>query len=87
MGGVYYVRDFAGTAQLPLTPVPPAKQRAALNLIATGIFSADSFRFKPEFLRSMGIDYLDIGFGRPRPPSSIPTSACAAACSGCRSAC
>jgi Met-zincin/Domain of unknown function (DUF5117) len=60
VGGVYYVRDFAGTGQLPLTPVPPAKQRAALNLIATDIFSAGSFQFKPEFLRSMGIDYLDI---------------------------
>ena len=53
--------DFAGTSNLPLTPVPPAKQREALNLIATEIFSADSFRFKPEFLRSMGVDYLDIG--------------------------
>ncbi|MDQ2962853.1 MAG: zinc-dependent metalloprotease, partial [Pseudomonadota bacterium] len=63
VGGVYYVRDFAGTSRLPLTPVAPDKQRAALNLIATGIFSADSFRFKPEFLRSMGIDYLNIGFG------------------------
>jgi hypothetical protein len=63
VGGVYYVRDFAGTLRLPLTPVAPDKQRAALNLIATGIFSADSFRFKPEFLRSMGIDYLNIGFG------------------------
>ena len=61
VGGVYYVRDFAGTSQLPLTPVPPAKQRAALDLIATSVFSADSFRFKPDFLRSMGIDYLDIG--------------------------
>ena len=44
--------------------MPPDKQRAALKLLATGIFSADSFRFKPEFLRSMGIDYLDIGLGR-----------------------
>jgi hypothetical protein len=60
VGGVYYVRDFAGTSHLPLTPVSPDKQRAALNLIATGIFAADSFRFKPEFLRSMGIDYLNI---------------------------
>jgi hypothetical protein len=63
VGGVYYVRDFAGTAQLPLTPVPPSKQREALNIVAAGIFSADSFRFKPDFLRSMGIDYLDIGLG------------------------
>ncbi len=61
VGGVYYVRDFAGTAHLPLTPVSPDEQRTALNLIATGLFSADSFRFKPEFLRSMGIDYLNIG--------------------------
>ena len=61
VGGVHYVRDFAGAAHLPLTPVPPAKQREALNLIAAGVFSADTFRFKPEFLRSMGVDYLDIG--------------------------
>jgi len=61
VGGVHYVRDFAGTQNLPLTPVPPAKQRAALNLIATGVFAVDSFQFKPEFLRSMGVDYLDIG--------------------------
>ena len=60
VGGVYYVRDYAGTARLPLTPVSPAKQRAALELIATGVFSADSFRFKPEFLRSMGINYLSM---------------------------
>jgi len=66
VGGVYYVRDFAGTANLPLSPVPPGKQRAALDLIATGIFSADSFRFKPEFLRSLGIDYLDIGLSGDR---------------------
>jgi hypothetical protein len=61
VGGVYYVRDFAGTSHLPLTPVSPDQQRKALNLIASGIFSADSFRFKPEFLRSMGIDYLNVG--------------------------
>jgi hypothetical protein len=61
VGGVYYVRDFAGTSHLPLTPVSPDQQRKALKLIASGIFSADSFRFKPEFLRSMGIDYLDLG--------------------------
>ncbi len=63
VGGVYYVRDFAGTSNLPLTPVSPEQQRAALNVIATGIFSADSFRFKPEFLRSMGIDYLNVTIG------------------------
>jgi hypothetical protein len=60
VGGVYYVRDYAGTGSRPLTPVPPEKQRAALRLLATGVFSADSFRFRPEFLRSMGIDYLNV---------------------------
>ena len=60
VGGVYYVRDYAGTSRLPLTPVSPDKQRAALKLLSTGVFSADSFRFKPEFIRSMGIDYLNI---------------------------
>lgn len=78
VGGVYYVRDFAGTNNLPLTPVTPEKQRAALNLLATGIFAADSFQFKPEFLRSMGINYLDIGLqsfspGRFNPDFSLRT--------------
>jgi hypothetical protein len=52
--------------------VPLDKQRAALDLIATGIFAADSFRFKPEFLRSMGIDYLDVGFGDSQATSFSP---------------
>ena len=55
-GSIYVRRDYSGTPNLPLTPVPLDKQRAALDLIATGIFAADSFRFKPEFLRSMGVD-------------------------------
>jgi hypothetical protein len=76
VGGIYYVRDYAGTSQLPLTPVPPAKQREALNIVATGIFSADSFKFKPEFLRSMGIDYLEVGLSstsRMNPDFSLRT--------------
>jgi hypothetical protein len=60
VGGVHYVRDFAGTSRLPLTPVAPDKQRAALKLLSTGVFSAESFRFKPEFIRSLGIDYLNL---------------------------
>ena len=52
--------------------MPPDKQRAALDLIATGIFAADSFRFKPEFLRSMGIDYLDVGVSDSRATSFNP---------------
>jgi hypothetical protein len=58
VGGVTYVRDFAGTGRNPLTPVPPDKQRAALALLSQAVFSADSFRFPPEFLQRMGVDYL-----------------------------
>jgi hypothetical protein len=60
VGGVYYVRDYAGTPNRPLTPVSSDKQRSALKLLANGVFSADSFQFKPEFIRSMGIDYLNV---------------------------
>jgi hypothetical protein len=58
VGGVAYVRDFAGTGRNPLTPVPSEKQRAALALLSQFVFAADSFRFPPEFLQRMGVDYL-----------------------------
>jgi len=58
VGGVTYVRDFAGSGRNPLTPVPPEKQRAALALLSEAVFSADSFRFPPDFLQRMGVDYL-----------------------------
>ena len=58
VGGVSYVRDFAGTGRNPLTPVPPQKQREALALLSQAVFSADSFRFPPEFLQRMGVDDL-----------------------------
>jgi hypothetical protein len=59
---VSYVRDYAGTARVPLTPVSADRQRAALKLLAEGVLSDQSFRFKPEFLQRMGVDYLQIGF-------------------------
>ena len=59
IGGVSLLRDHAGSPRAPLAPVPMAKQRAALKMIETGIFAADSFRFKPEFLRRLSIDYFD----------------------------
>jgi hypothetical protein len=62
VGGISYVRDFAGTANVPLTPVSAEKQRAAIKLLASGVLSDQSFRFKPGFLQRMGVDYLQIGF-------------------------
>ena len=59
IGGVTTLRDHAGSPRAPLTPVDPAKQREALKIIANGLFSADSFRFKPEFMRRVQVDWLD----------------------------
>jgi hypothetical protein len=60
VGGMYAVRDLPGTTQrASVRPVEPAKQREALQFLATGLFSADSFRFKPEFLGSLTVDYQE----------------------------
>ena len=42
-------------------PIDAARQKQALDLLATQLFSVDSFRFKPEFISRLGIDYLDRG--------------------------
>jgi hypothetical protein len=60
IGGLTTLRDRAGTGRDPLTPVPVDKQREALNLITTQVFSADSFRFSPSFLRRMSVSAFDI---------------------------
>ncbi|MEO8937960.1 MAG: zinc-dependent metalloprotease [Burkholderiaceae bacterium] len=40
-------------------PVDAARQKQALDLLATQLFSIDSFRFKPAFIGRLGVDYLD----------------------------
>ncbi len=59
VGGVSMLRDTAGSGRTPLNPVAPQRQRDALKLIEEGIFSADSFRFHPSFLRKLSTDWLD----------------------------
>ena len=61
IGGVSTLRDHAGSPRPPLNPITAAQQREALDIIATGLFSADSFRFKPSFMRRLQVDYLDHG--------------------------
>ena len=51
----------AGQADVLFVPIDAARQRQALDLLATQIFSVDSFRFDPAFLARVGIDYLDRG--------------------------
>ena len=59
VGGVVYVRDHAGSGRDPFTPVPAAKQRAALKLIADGLLSVDSFRLRPDFVRRLTVDQFE----------------------------
>jgi hypothetical protein len=58
VGGMYTVRDLPGTTGRPsFTPLEPAKQRQALQFLARGLFNADSFRFRPEFLADLSPDF------------------------------
>jgi hypothetical protein len=59
IGGVRTLRDHAGSGRDPLMPVPVAEQRAALDILATGFLSADSFRISPALQRKLAIDYQE----------------------------
>ena len=58
VGGVKMVRDHAGTNRPVFEPTPAPRQREALNLITDGLFKVDSFKFKPEFVSRIGVDFL-----------------------------
>ncbi len=64
IGGLTLHSDHAGSGRAPLEPIPAAKQRAALNLLAVTVFSADSFRFAPAFLSRLAITDHDIDDAR-----------------------
>jgi hypothetical protein len=61
VGGVSIVRDHAGSPRPPLYPIDAGRQRAALKLLAKGLFEFDSFKFKPEFMQRLTVDWLDRG--------------------------
>ncbi|HSH88801.1 MAG TPA: zinc-dependent metalloprotease [Ramlibacter sp.] len=66
VGGMHSERDLPGPSARPaFKPVDPAKQREALQFLATGLFSADSFRFKPELLSTITVDYNEWDRGGP----------------------
>ncbi len=71
IGGVRHLRDRAGTGRPAYEPTPLAKQREALAVITNDFFKVDSFRFKPEFVSRIGIDY----FQRPVNPDVSITAA------------
>ena len=71
VGGMYTSRDAPGAgAQAAFRPVEPARQREALQFMVGGLFSADSFRFQPQFLAGLAPDYRE--WNRPA-VVSIPT--------------
>ena len=64
VGGLTLHSDRAGPGRAPLEPIPAAKQRAALKLLATTVLSAESFRFAPSFLSRLAITDQDIDDAR-----------------------
>lgn len=58
IGGVTQVRDHAGGARPPFTPVPAERQREALDLLRGRLFAAEAFRFSPALLNRLGVDRL-----------------------------
>ncbi|HET9822427.1 MAG TPA: zinc-dependent metalloprotease [Burkholderiaceae bacterium] len=74
IGGLHTVREVPGTPaaagrKATFVPVDPALQRRALDLLARGIFSVDSFRFPPAFVANLAPDFVA---GTDRTPVSIP---------------
>ncbi len=59
VGGVSLLRDNAGTGRAPITPTSADQQRVALNLLADSLFSESNFRYSPQFLSRLSVDFLD----------------------------
>jgi hypothetical protein len=61
IGGVRTLRDHAGSGRDPLAPLPAAQQREALDLLASGFLSADSFKLSPALQRRLAVDFQERG--------------------------
>jgi hypothetical protein len=59
IGGVRTLRDYPGSGRDPLTPVPASVQRAALDVIASAVLSADGLRLSAPLQRRLAPDYLE----------------------------
>lgn len=59
IGGVRTLRDFPGSGRDPLSPVPAALQREALEVLTKGVLSAEAFRISPQLARRMAPDYQE----------------------------
>ena len=59
VGGVRTLRDHSGSGRDPLTPVPAAQQREALDVLTSGFLSADSFKVSPALQRRLAVDFQE----------------------------
>jgi hypothetical protein len=57
IGGIRTLRDHPGSGRDPLVPVPAAAQRRALDVLASGVLSAGSFKISPSLQRRLAPDY------------------------------
>jgi hypothetical protein len=57
VGGVRTLRDRAGTGRDPLTPVPAAQQRAALDVLAKEFLAPEGLRLSPQLQRRLAVDF------------------------------
>jgi hypothetical protein len=55
IGGIYYRRDHIGdpNGRIPFTVVPADKQRQALKMLTSRLFSPDAFQFSPDLLNKL----------------------------------
>jgi len=63
VGGIVYVRDYAGSTRASFTPVDPSRQREALKVVTDGLFQVNSFKFTPDFLSRVAGDPFETGAG------------------------
>ncbi len=59
IGGLRTLRDFPNTGRDPLQPVDGKVQREALDVLASGVFAADSVTLSPTLQRRLAPDFLD----------------------------
>ncbi|MEQ1683125.1 MAG: zinc-dependent metalloprotease [Burkholderiaceae bacterium] len=65
VGGMHTERAQPGSGTATFRPVEPARQRQALRFLTDELFSAASFRFRPEFLASLTPDYIEFNRAGP----------------------
>jgi Met-zincin/Domain of unknown function (DUF5117) len=61
IGGIRTLRDHPGSGRDPLLPVPAAVQRQALDVLASGVLAADSFKITPATQRRLAPDFSERG--------------------------